>query len=211
MRCIGIIICVIADSGLSYLMAASPFALFTAKVDNLLRKTFCINPKVHFDISDISDPYPLGPGRKTFVYHRHTPKPRPMGSHWSDYSTPSEANYVDKTFGLLHGQGVIEERFKSAVDTSRQLGQAEAYGKLTNQNPYGVFPLNDSPTSVYYDASSVPIGWQPSLEYPVQPWDNTSVYRTPGIMPKSLPATPNTVSSNLKPSSTDNFFDANDF
>jgi len=32
-------------------------------------------------------------------------------------------------------KGLIDERFKSAVDTSRILGQAEAYGKLTNQNP----------------------------------------------------------------------------
>jgi hypothetical protein len=191
MICIGMLIITFNEGVISiYLMAASPFALFTAKVDNLLRKAFCINPKVHFDsASDISDPYPLSPGRKTFVYHRHTPKPIPMGSHFSDYSTESDnINYVDKTFNLLHGHGVIEERFET-LNTSRILGQAEAYGKLTNQNPYGHWAPNDYPTSVYYDA---PLAPTPDM--------------TPNLIPKSLPNTPKLGASNLKPTTTDSAF-----
>jgi hypothetical protein len=41
MGCIFVTICVIADSGLGYLMVASPFGLFTTKVNNFCKKAFC--------------------------------------------------------------------------------------------------------------------------------------------------------------------------
>jgi len=122
----------------------------------------------------------------------HTVKSRPMGSYWSDDSDPADANPAIRTFELLQHQGLIDERFKSAVDTSRKLGQNEAYGRLTNQNPYGHFAPNDYPTSFYYTPDSTP-------------------YMTPNLIPKSLPNTPKMGASNLKPTTTDIFYDANDF
>jgi len=176
-------------------MVASPFGPFKVKVNGFLRKAFCLEPEFHFDIADVSSPYFLGPKRKTFAYHKSVIKPRPMGSYWSDYSDPADNNPAIRTFELLHGHGVIDETFKSAVDTSKKLGQAEVYGKLTNQNPYGHWAPNDSPTSVYYDAPLAP-----------------TPYMTPNLIPKSLPATPKMGSSNLSATcTTDIFYDANDF
>jgi len=81
MGCIFVIICVITDSGLGYLMVASPFGPFKVKVNGFLRKAFCLEPEFHFDIADVSSPYFLGPKRKTFAYHKSVIKPRPMGSY----------------------------------------------------------------------------------------------------------------------------------
>ena len=215
--CIFLTICVILDKvPINYLMMASPFALFTIKINNFCKKAFCITdkginegiddgftlPEFNYNIADISSPYALGPKRKTFAYHKSVVKSRPMGSYWSDDSDPADVNPAIRTFDLLQHQGLIDERFKSAVDTSRKLGQHEAYGRLTNQNPYGHFAPNDYPTSFYYDASPGPTPYHTP---------DTTPYHTPGIIPKSLPATPKMVSSKLKPTTTDIFYDANDF
>ena len=53
-----------------------------------------------------------------------------------------------------------------------------------------------------YDASPGPT--------PYHTPDSTP-YHTPGIIPKSLPNTPKLGASNLKPTTTDLFYDANDF
>jgi hypothetical protein len=81
MICIGLTICVIADSSLSYLMAASPFALFSIKVNDFFRKAICLDPKLHFDITDFSDPRSLGPRRDRFVNYRHEEPAHELRSH----------------------------------------------------------------------------------------------------------------------------------
>jgi len=197
MICIGIIICVILDgASTNYLMMTSPFAIFAAKVNDFFRKAICIDPKLHFDITDPSAS--MGPRRERYVNYQHDEPGHELRSHWSDYSTASERNPALGLYKLFRAQAAADSQFPTAGG-SRQVDTTVAYGKLCNRNPFGIWGQESAPPSWF----NTPAAPSPATTYHSLPSPATTYH--------SLPNTPYTQGhSNLSATCTTVYENVND-